>query len=56
MRVKAFVSPGWFGLRLGHTYWKLRDVERHPLLYSERNRIGYLGLARVGTWEFGVSA
>jgi hypothetical protein len=57
VRVGLWLSRGWLGLRVGRRYFKLRDVRRHPLLFSERNRLGYRRLAAAGEhWELGVSA
>lgn len=47
---RVFRSPGWYGLRF-RRYWILRDVRRHPLRFSERNRIACRQHVRVGAWE-----
>lgn len=51
---RVWISDRFVGLRLGRRYFKVRDIERHPLLFSERNGYGYRRLLRIGSWEFGV--
>ena len=52
-----YVGRGWFGLRLvspPSPYFVLRDIERHPPLFSERN--GYRQwhrILRIGRWDLG---
>ena len=53
---RIWVTPGFFGVRLHTWYFKVRDTRRHPLLFSERNRIRYRRLLRVGHWEVGVKS
>lgn len=53
-RIHLWTDRGFIGLRLGRRYFKFRDIQRHPLMFSERNGYGYRRLARVGSWEFGV--
>jgi hypothetical protein len=55
--IGVWLSRGWLGVRVGRRYFKARDLRRHPLRYTERNRIGYRQLVVVGErWEFGVAA
>jgi len=54
MKYGLWLDRGFIGLRLGRWYFKLRDVERHPLLFSERNSYGYRRILRFRLWEFGV--
>ncbi len=55
--VSLFRSSGWYGVRvrrLSRRYFVLRDVRRHPPLFSER--YGYVPFhvwIKVGTWELG---
>lgn len=51
-----FMGDRFYGIRLGRFYFKLRDTNRHPLLFSERNGYSYRRFLRVGAWEFGVRA
>lgn len=51
---RVWVSNLFIGVRTGRFYWKLRDTDRHPLLFSERNGRGYRRIIRVGPYEFGV--
>jgi len=54
---RVFVGDGWFGLRLRPVpsrYYILRNVQKHPPLFSERN--GYAKFHRwlkIGRWEAG---
>lgn len=50
-RPRLYVSPGWLGVRALGRYWVLRDVRRHRLLFSERNRIKCRRILRVGPWQ-----
>lgn len=51
-----FRSPGWIGIRVGRFYLKIRDVRRHPLRFSERNRHDYKPILVVGeNWHVGIS-
>lgn len=43
--------PRRFGFHVGGYYVTVRDVRRHRLLFSERNRIRCRRLARVGSWQ-----
>jgi hypothetical protein len=52
--IRLWTDAGFIGLRLGQRYFKLRDTERHPLMFSERNGHNYRRLARIGSWEIGV--
>ena len=55
MRLHVYTSPGWLGIRVGPWYLTLRDLRRHDLRFSERNRRGYRPIRRFGAhWELGV--
>lgn len=51
---RVFVARRFVGVRVGPWYVKLRDVREHPLLFSEREGLGYRRIARLGSWELGV--
>lgn len=52
--IRLWTDAGFVGLRLGRRYFKLRDLDRHHLYFSERNGINYRRIARLGSWELGV--
>lgn len=51
---RIWLGDRFIGVRDGCRYFKLRDVQRHPLLFSERNGYGYRRILRVGSWKMGV--
>lgn len=56
-RVPTFFTMdrgGWYGVRTRRRYWVLRDVRRHPLLYSERSGRSSSLLLAVGPWQLWV--
>lgn len=52
-RPHTWRRPGWYGIRL-RRYWVWRDVRRHRLVYSERNRFGCRLLLHLGPWQLWV--
>jgi len=50
----VWVDRGWFSVRVGRWYFKLRHLPTWPLRFSERNGFGYRRLLRFRGWELGL--
>jgi hypothetical protein len=54
VKLGVYAGARFLGVRVGSRYFKLRNVVRHPLLWSEREGGVYRRIWRLGSWEFGV--
>ncbi len=45
-----YIESGFFSVRIGNLFFKIKNVKKHPLMFSER--YGYTTGAKIGRYYF----